>query len=174
MIQLFISLTLIYLPPPHTHTPHHITSHHITSHHITSHHITSHHITSHTHLHITLGKAKSSGAISMTLPEDVNEPVELTSEGEKGCESCHMVTAARWYNWSSAHKHCRLCNYCYTYWRKYGGLKLPSKQGELFKCVGFSSLFACICFHQDEWLCFIDPLSSSLLRTEYVSVLVNF
>ena len=50
-------------------------------------------------------------------------------DGEKGCESCLATTATRWYQWGPAHEHCRLCNFCYTYWRKYGGLKLPTRWG---------------------------------------------
>ena len=51
-------------------------------------------------------------------------------DGEKGCESCLGTAASRWYQWGPAHEHCRLCNFCYTYWRKYGGLKLPTRWGE--------------------------------------------
>ncbi|KAL5463382.1 hypothetical protein EMCRGX_G032275 [Ephydatia muelleri] len=71
------------------------------------------------------GKASSAGTILTSAPE--NKTVPIAVDGEKGCESCLCTSAARWYPWGPAHEHCRLCNYCYTYWRKYGGLKLPSK-----------------------------------------------
>lgn len=74
------------------------------------------------------GKAASSGPIPTTLPDSCDVP--RTTEGEKGCESCLATTATRWYLWGPAHEHCRLCNLCYTYWRKYGGLKLPTRWGE--------------------------------------------
>lgn len=73
------------------------------------------------------GKASSAGTILTSAPE--NKTVPIAVDGEKGCESCLCTSAARWYPWGPAHEHCRLCNYCYTYWRKYGGLKLPSKWG---------------------------------------------
>lgn len=72
------------------------------------------------------GKAASVGTIPTQLPENPNE-IPKTQDGEKGCESCIAVSALRWYQWGPAHEHCRLCNLCYTYWRKYGGLKLPTR-----------------------------------------------
>ena len=74
------------------------------------------------------GKAVSSGLIPTSVPEEVQVP--RMPDGEKGCESCLATTATRWYQWGPAHEHCRLCNFCYTYWRKYGGLKLPTRWGE--------------------------------------------
>lgn len=71
------------------------------------------------------GKAVSSGQIPTSLPEVIEVP--RTPDGEKGCESCLAISATRWYQWGPAHEHCRLCNFCYTYWRKYGGLKLPTR-----------------------------------------------
>jgi metastasis-associated protein MTA len=71
------------------------------------------------------GKAASSGVIPASLPPSNDVP--RTTDGERGCESCLATTAARWYMWGPAHEHCRLCNLCYTYWRKYGGLKLPTR-----------------------------------------------
>lgn len=82
------------------------------------------------------GKAASSGVIPKSLPEK-SEPIALAVDGEKACESCRATTASRWYQWGSIHDHCRLCNHCYTYWRKYGGLKLPTKwgKGKVHVCV---------------------------------------
>jgi len=70
------------------------------------------------------GKAATAGAMPTSIPD---QPVPKASDGEKGCESCMATTASRWYQWGPAHEHCRLCNFCYTYWRKYGGLKVPTK-----------------------------------------------
>ena len=75
------------------------------------------------------GKATPSGPIPKTIP-DKDEPTPLAPDGEKACESCRATTSQRWYQWGSVHEQCRLCNLCYTYWRKYGGLKLPNKWGE--------------------------------------------
>ena len=87
---------------------------------------------------LVLGKAVSSGTVPKMVPNNISEPVGMASDGEKGCESCHAVAANRWFNWGSAHDHCRLCNFCYTYWRKYAGLKLPNKWGELFNTASLT------------------------------------
>ena len=81
-----------------------------------------------THSPHCAGKAVSSGQIPSSLPEAIEVP--RMADGEKGCESCLATVATRWYQWGPAHEHCRLCNFCYTYWRKYGGLKLPTRWGE--------------------------------------------
>ena len=74
------------------------------------------------------GKAASAGSIPKVIPEK-SEQVAMATDGEKACESCHVTSASRWYQWGPVHEHCRLCSHCYTYWRKYGGLKLPTKWG---------------------------------------------
>lgn len=33
----------------------------------------------------------------------------------------------QWYAWGPAHLSCRLCHTCWTYWKKYGGLKVASR-----------------------------------------------
>ena len=91
------------------------------------------------------GKAASSGAFPKALL-DKDEPVPMATDGEKGCESCHATSATRWYQWGSTHEHCRLCNFCYTYCRKYGGLKQPSKWGE------YSTVEPVYNSHHANWL----------------------
>ena len=98
--------TIPITPPPKSHHPHH----------------------SPTHSPHCAGKAVSSGQIPSSLPVAIEVP--RMADGEKGCESCLAIVATRWYQWGPAHEHCRLCNFCYTYWRKYGGLKLPTRWGE--------------------------------------------
>ena len=74
------------------------------------------------------GKAASAG--DMTPPmNDTGAPVPSAVDGEKGCESCLTTVSSRWVSWGPAHEHCRLCAHCYIYWRKYGGLKLPTRWG---------------------------------------------
>lgn len=86
----------------------------------------------------------SSGQIPTSLPEVVEVP--RTPDGEKGCESCLATSATRWYQWGPAHEHCRLCNFCYTYWRKYGGLKLPTRWGRAVGPVPITtSIIWCVC-----------------------------
>lgn len=84
------------------------------------------------------GKAAPAGSIPSSIPETKSVP--LASDGEKGCESCHCIVASRWYQWGPVHEHCRLCNFCYTYWRKYGGLKLPTKWGVFAQRVYFCNV----------------------------------
>ena len=87
-------------------------------------------ITSHVHVHVIIsGKAASAGDMLTTIQKEV-KTVPTASDGEKGCESCYATTSPRWVSWGPAHEHCRLCGHCYIYWRKYGGLKLPTKWGE--------------------------------------------
>ncbi|KAK3879218.1 hypothetical protein Pcinc_016211 [Petrolisthes cinctipes] len=48
----------------------------------------------------------------------------------KACESCHATSSSQWYAWGPSHLQCRLCNSCWQYWKKFGGLKLPSRIGK--------------------------------------------
>lgn len=48
----------------------------------------------------------------------------------KACESCHTTNSSQWYAWGPSHLQCRLCNNCWAYWKKFGGLKLPSRIGK--------------------------------------------
>ncbi|XP_042205595.1 metastasis-associated protein MTA3-like isoform X12 [Homarus americanus] len=48
----------------------------------------------------------------------------------KACESCHATNSSQWYAWGPSHLQCRLCNSCWQYWKKFGGLKLPSRIGK--------------------------------------------
>lgn len=92
-------------------------------------------------MYFILGKATSAGDMLSIIPEETKTP--LASDGEKGCESCFTITSTRWVPWGPAHEHCRLCAHCYIYWRKYGGLKLPTKWGEnLYVTVIFSSMMS--------------------------------
>lgn len=44
--------------------------------------------------------------------------------GGKPCESCQSTQSSQWYAWGPAQMNCRLCNPCWVYWKKYGGLKV--------------------------------------------------
>ena len=39
--------------------------------------------------------------------------------------------SSQWYAWGPVHMQCRLCVHCWTYWKKYGGLKMPTRLGRL-------------------------------------------
>jgi metastasis-associated protein MTA len=45
----------------------------------------------------------------------------------RACESCYTAHSSQWYSWGPVHMQCRLCNNCWNYWKKYGGLKMPTR-----------------------------------------------
>ncbi|XP_066996463.2 metastasis-associated protein MTA3 isoform X3 [Anabrus simplex] len=50
--------------------------------------------------------------------------------GGKACESCTVTVSSQWYAWGPSHMQCKVCHNCWLYWKKYGGLKVPSRIGE--------------------------------------------
>ncbi|EEC03958.1 metastasis-associated protein, putative, partial [Ixodes scapularis] len=70
---------------------------------------------------------------------------ESAAAGGRPCESCYSecpplhlsrplstlsaMNSAQWYAWGPAHMQCRLCQSCWTYWKKFGGLKYPTRLG---------------------------------------------
>lgn len=38
-------------------------------------------------------------------------------------------SSSQWYAWGPSHMQCKLCHNCWQYWKKYGGLKVPSRIG---------------------------------------------
>ncbi|KAL4630399.1 metastasis-associated protein MTA1-like isoform X2 [Arapaima gigas] len=59
---------------------------------------------------------------SGVVPNSMGQTVDLG----RPCESCHTATSSQWYSWGPPLMQCRLCAPCWTYWRKYGGLKTPT------------------------------------------------
>lgn len=51
----------------------------------------------------------------------------LAMQVGKACESCNVTSALQWYAWGPPHMQCRLCPACWQYWKRYGGLKVPSR-----------------------------------------------
>ncbi|XP_063958581.1 metastasis-associated protein MTA1-like isoform X6 [Lytechinus pictus] len=45
----------------------------------------------------------------------------------RACESCHASNSFQWYSWGPANMQCRLCATCWVYWKKCGGLKMPTR-----------------------------------------------
>uniref|UniRef100_A0A915I9B6 Metastasis-associated protein MTA3 n=1 Tax=Romanomermis culicivorax TaxID=13658 RepID=A0A915I9B6_ROMCU len=43
----------------------------------------------------------------------------------KACEGCSTEQSDQWYSWGTPGSFLRLCRECWTYWKKYGGLKHP-------------------------------------------------
>uniref|UniRef100_A0A8C5GTB8 Metastasis associated 1 n=1 Tax=Gouania willdenowi TaxID=441366 RepID=A0A8C5GTB8_GOUWI len=55
----------------------------------------------------------------------------LTPGLGRACESCYTSSSYQWYSWGPPNMQCRLCASCWTYWKKYGGLKMPTRlEGE--------------------------------------------
>ncbi|XP_058790957.1 metastasis-associated protein MTA3 isoform X2 [Phymastichus coffea] len=55
----------------------------------------------------------------------------LAAASGKPCESCQTLQSAQWYPWGPSHMQYRLCQLCWTYWKKYGGLKCPTRMDEI-------------------------------------------
>ncbi|KAG9336805.1 hypothetical protein JZ751_003153 [Albula glossodonta] len=53
-------------------------------------------------------------------------PGQTTGLG-RACESCYTTSSYQWYSWGPPNMQCRLCASCWTYWKKYGGLKMPTR-----------------------------------------------
>ncbi|KAK2150440.1 hypothetical protein LSH36_405g02071 [Paralvinella palmiformis] len=60
-------------------------------------------------------------------------PAQITGKmnglegGGRACESCYTTNSNQWYHWGPMHMQCRLCAMCWVYWKKYGGLKMPTR-----------------------------------------------
>lgn len=52
----------------------------------------------------------------------------MVGVGGKPCESCQTMQSPQWYAWGPTHMQCRLCQPCWLYWKKYGGLKVHTKK----------------------------------------------
>jgi metastasis-associated protein MTA len=54
----------------------------------------------------------------------------LALNGGRPCESCCTTASSQWYSWGPAQMNYRLCQTCWSYWKKYGGLKNASRLNE--------------------------------------------
>ncbi|PWA29716.1 hypothetical protein CCH79_00007994, partial [Gambusia affinis] len=48
-------------------------------------------------------------------------------ESNTGCYAKKASSSYQWYSWGPPNMQCRLCASCWTYWKKYGGLKMPTR-----------------------------------------------
>lgn len=60
-------------------------------------------------------------------PPGLPGPPGQTPTLGRACESCYTSTSYQWYSWGPPNMQCRLCAACWTYWKKYGGLKMPTR-----------------------------------------------
>ncbi|XP_069350026.1 metastasis-associated protein MTA3 isoform X1 [Eulemur rufifrons] len=68
-------------------------------------------------------------------PGAVNGAVGATFQPQnpllgRACESCYATQSHQWYSWGPPNMQCRLCAICWLYWKKYGGLKMPTQSEE--------------------------------------------
>nr|CAD7405262.1 unnamed protein product [Timema poppensis] len=56
--------------------------------------------------------------------------VNGSSNGEALIGGKASTVSSQWYAWGPTHMQCKLCHNCWLYWKKYGGLKVPSRIGE--------------------------------------------
>ncbi|XP_026478124.1 metastasis-associated protein MTA3-like isoform X2 [Ctenocephalides felis] len=61
------------------------------------------------------------------IPNYSNGSTDPVAPSGKNCESCGVTSSPQWYQWGPGHMQCRLCNSCWQYWKKYGGLKNPAR-----------------------------------------------
>ncbi|CAH0552229.1 unnamed protein product [Brassicogethes aeneus] len=59
-----------------------------------------------------------------------NADAAAVSLGGKACESCNVSVSSQWYAWGPSHMQCRLCQNCWNYWKKYGGIRNPTRFGD--------------------------------------------
>ncbi|XP_033628555.1 metastasis-associated protein MTA3-like isoform X2 [Asterias rubens] len=69
---------------------------------------------------------------SVNLPGQIGAPgtpgvPPAISPGSRACESCYASSSYQWYSWGPANMQCRLCATCWIYWKKCGGLKMPTR-----------------------------------------------
>lgn len=65
-------------------------------------------------------------------PAQITNPKLNGTDGNlgRGCEGCLAMHHNVWYMWGPTHMNYRLCGSCWFYWKKYGGLKRPSRSGK--------------------------------------------
>ncbi|XP_061115969.1 LOW QUALITY PROTEIN: metastasis-associated protein MTA1 [Conger conger] len=67
------------------------------------------------------------GLVNGAAAAAVPVPPGQTAGLGRACESCYTTSSYQWYSWGPPNMQCRLCASCWTYWKKYGGLKMPTR-----------------------------------------------
>uniref|UniRef100_A0A8C2Z8K3 Metastasis associated 1 n=1 Tax=Cyclopterus lumpus TaxID=8103 RepID=A0A8C2Z8K3_CYCLU len=60
-------------------------------------------------------------------PALVNGAAVAGTPGITGIPGVQASSSYQWYSWGPPNMQCRLCASCWTYWKKYGGLKMPTR-----------------------------------------------
>ncbi|XP_057199616.1 metastasis-associated protein MTA1 [Triplophysa rosa] len=72
---------------------------------------------------VPAGAVPAGAVLAGVVPAVPGQPVGLG----RACESCYTTNSYQWYSWGPPNMQCRLCASCWTYWKKYGGLKMPTR-----------------------------------------------
>lgn len=64
----------------------------------------------------------------LAQPSSNKLTVEQLTGVNRPCEGCCTLDSENWYTWGPSTLSCRLCDNCWDYWKKYGGLKMPQAQ----------------------------------------------
>ncbi|XP_078419172.1 metastasis-associated protein MTA1 isoform X3 [Cetorhinus maximus] len=72
------------------------------------------------------GSSSKTGAVNGGSVLAPNGAVAVPGPG-RACESCFTTQSYQWYSWGPPNMQCRLCAACWAYWKKYGGLKMPTR-----------------------------------------------
>ncbi|MEJ1275982.1 hypothetical protein NN561_006882 [Cricetulus griseus] len=68
----------------------------------------------------------SANSVKASVVNGTGTPGQSPGAG-RACESCYTTQSYQWYSWGPPNMQCRLCASCWTYWKKYGGLKMPTR-----------------------------------------------
>ncbi|XP_033914544.2 metastasis-associated protein MTA1-like isoform X3 [Acipenser ruthenus] len=72
----------------------------------------------------------SGNSVKLSMVNGTGSLGQNSSAG-RACESCYSTQCSQWYSWGPPSMQCRLCSSCWNYWKKYGGLKMPTRlEGE--------------------------------------------
>ncbi|GCC32150.1 hypothetical protein chiPu_0010610 [Chiloscyllium punctatum] len=72
------------------------------------------------------GSSSKTGTMNGGSALAPNGAVAVPGPG-RACESCYTNQSYQWYSWGPPTMQCRLCAACWAYWKKYGGLKMPTR-----------------------------------------------
>uniref|UniRef100_A0A8C4Q708 Metastasis associated 1 family member 3 n=1 Tax=Eptatretus burgeri TaxID=7764 RepID=A0A8C4Q708_EPTBU len=74
-----------------------------------------------------LGKTSTTNGLTCGAQSGASPTPTPAPNPGRSCEGCFATTSFQWYSWGPPNMQCRLCASCWTYWKKYGGLKLLSR-----------------------------------------------
>lgn len=73
---------------------------------------------------------------------------------------CIASSSYQWYSWGPPNMQCRLCASCWTYWKKYGGLKMPTRLDGERPGPNRNNMVQAHTRFTRYWLCFLSTNNS--------------